>query len=613
MTYLQLSDACGLQRFALLNMPNDFRFVIDSHNYYMPKILADYLSPAVSELHYADPTVTFFVISNVNDDNFYFELFMKLVCGLEIEINLSNCFFIQVVASRLMNEEILLAASEYSNKHSPINNENVTSKLSQKKLIGIYPKLELDYISCNFWSINPKNLFMIDLDDLKIILSHPNLKIISEEWLLRFISKLIKEKGREYCCLLSYISFNDLEIKTLQDFINDTELYNNSDLQGPILRTIQNRLSNNEIPNNKILIDKCSHFYATRDERRQMFVQSRSKNHDFNKEYFNENPIMDNFDSDFFDIPFDNPSPYKHNYDDPFYKNLGIGINPLKPNHKKIFPDYFSRIQNIPINIGKNNDNDKKYDIENENNRNDDDNENQGTQINRKRISLINSDQVLSFSKPIGFKYDYKSETIPINFHLDNFRGNNYESSSDSDNDLFSRVAEETFSEIQQQYDASFYRDDNDNHKNNNKQNNASHSTTFRCHDGLLIPPEMINNDNFAESFYQNNNDNDDVYEKCENFADNLHDVPPEPILSDGLEESFYQNNKEESHENDKKESKFVFKEIFQEIENDDDNIHQFEPQLTIFQNNEIKAEKFKKSDSDDVLDVYDDVTDDQI
>lgn len=525
MTFLHFKEADGLRAFASLNMPNTFKFIIDDHNYFMPKILADFLSPAVAQMHLLDPTLNYFLISDVSDQNLDFELFMLLASGRTIEITPENCPFIEIVASKLMNEEIVIIASDYLNKIAPTTIDNAVFRLNQKRNVGILPFCEIDFIAEHFWIINPNYLFQIKLKDLNLILSNPKLKILNEDWLFILILRIIKDKGEEYIEALSYVSFQDLSMNSIQKYFEKSD---NNQIDEFIFRSVRERLT---IKNENI--EYQSHLMASQSEIDYAYQKSKNQKdnneYSFNSEFFNEYHIYQNQQTfDYLSSLFDN-SPTTSTSS--FIYDFNNKFNPFEPNPKKPFPDYYSKIRN--------------------------DNNREKKEEEKRKPLIQDNDDYPFLSMPVNIQYSGKSEQIPVHFtKTDNF----YFSSSSSDDEkynensqsLLDKIANQVFHNSQKIFDNQDQKEPEKDKKQKEEEkttNQASFFTSFK--NGLLSfftpsnqvePENIIPRDEELTSFKP-----EPIYQNQRNFENNGWPYPPQLNHQIGQSNN---NNDDENNEN---------------------------------------------------------------
>lgn len=550
---IKLSNCQGLRAFAHLKLANNFKFVIDGHNYYMPQNLADMLSPAVADMHFSDPTLSYFEISDISDNNLYFELFMTLAVGREIEITKDNCPFIEAIASKLMIDELIFACFDFTNSYSPITINNAVSRLFNKRAIEINPIGEIKYISENFWLIDPWNLFQLNSSDLSLILSYSGLKVLSENWLFYFIFKIIEMKGEEYHSLLSYVIFNDLTANCIQTFCENGENQPNDPY---ILDYLHTHLSQPQTGSFKI----PSHHTCNPTEIRMIYKNSKTQQevdgYSFNKDYFNR------FMSFFEDSENDNDHVPRfvtesNHLDDQIIilQKIKKQSDPLEPKVEKIYPDEFKHI-NYYLDDS---DSDDSFDH---------------TFFRHNRHRLIRDDYSIPTRKKIDITDLGKSEQIPINIKPNI-------SSDESDNsshELLERIMDEKFDQAVT-FEPETTKD---------KENTGLWGTLKNYIFGEKTNP--TNNEQKTP------NDDNEYYHQVEVM--NLDQPQKISVNVDDPSSANNQTNVENLHQNDET----------------DDQAH-FEPPLETVHNTQTEplSEPKKSDDSDDPLEAYDDVNKDQI
>ncbi|KAK8898204.1 hypothetical protein M9Y10_000479 [Tritrichomonas musculus] len=571
MTFLQFKDADGLRAFSSLNMPNTFRFTIGSHNYYMPSILADFLSPAVAEMHLVDPTLNYFLISDVSDDNLYFESFMLLASGREIEITPENCVFMEIVGSKLMNEEIVKVASEFATNISPITTENAVSRLNQKNSLGIIPIIEIKFISENFWVIDPTNLFQIEVKDFQLILSHPELKILNEDWLFQLILRLNTEKGQSYRILLSYVSFQDLSIESIQNFFERSK---NIQIDDFILRSVQEKLTSA----NKNDQQHSTHITANQSEINYVYQKSRNQQNSFNSDFFKEYHLNHGQQTfDYISSLFDNS---QSSTPDSSIYNFNNKFNPFEPKPPKPFPDYFWRMNSK----NKNEKEDEKND-------------------ETKRKRLIDDEMFPFLNYPVEIRHTDKSEQIPIHFtNTDNFAFSS--SSSDDENNektgksLLEKVADQVFNTSQKIFDNQTERkEEEDKEKNSQSEQTGFFSSLRNGFWNIFTPVDQKEPENIIpreeelktfdpESIFQNQNE----------AERNRSSGWPTPPPSDRRR---HIHNEQQHNDNNIEHGNRAAAIAIHDNDNDNNRIH-----VNVENNVNVNHHSDKKSDDDD-LDGY--------
>jgi hypothetical protein len=163
--------------------PNNFTFHVGDTNYECNRVFADFVAPKSFELHCSDPTADSSTLQ-FRDRSRVFGLFCRLMRGEEIE-------FISVlvddfcsISYELGNIELLTHFFQ-TNKRE-LNALNVVDLLKQKLALGLDATSEIEYILRCFSEIEFLSLEELDLDLLHMILMHNDLKLDSDDYLLKF-------------------------------------------------------------------------------------------------------------------------------------------------------------------------------------------------------------------------------------------------------------------------------------------------------------------------------------------------------------------------------------------------------------------------------------------
>ena len=179
----QLSTS-GLARAAAAD--KDFEFIVGSKKFGLSRFAADFLSSVVARLHLADPFCSQFEVE-IDDDPDKFELFMSLSRGEQIEINVSNAYFLSRVGQQLGNTEIVTGVFNITATHETTI-ENVVDWMKEKIRFGIDPVVEVTFIAENFWAFPVERLEGVPYSYLAEILSSPMLTVDGENELLKTIN-----------------------------------------------------------------------------------------------------------------------------------------------------------------------------------------------------------------------------------------------------------------------------------------------------------------------------------------------------------------------------------------------------------------------------------------
>jgi hypothetical protein len=149
----------------------------------------------------------------------------------------------------LGNQEIFQAFSLLENKKLTI--ENAVPTLFEKQEFNKDISAEILYISQHFYSIDKDEIFKIDLDIIKRIITHPKLIVRTEDSLLEFIAKLIEKKGDEYKELLTYVKYEIITescSKLIDKYITTETLHKFPELWESLTKRLTLQTSSVRIP-----------------------------------------------------------------------------------------------------------------------------------------------------------------------------------------------------------------------------------------------------------------------------------------------------------------------------------------------------------------------------
>jgi hypothetical protein len=194
----------GMKNVPLEMLQNDFDFVVGSDTYQCPRWVAAFLSPKISQLYTADPTVTAYLVET-EDPLQQFSQFLSLAYGSSLVVTDSNRRVLLSLARELANTE--LQCSIMSEMKGNLSVEKVRALVaSDPDFFQTLGAIELEFLASNFWTFDWETLNSIPLSTLFDILGHPSLRIQTENWLYYFVvSKLLI--GREYFQLFRYVLF----------------------------------------------------------------------------------------------------------------------------------------------------------------------------------------------------------------------------------------------------------------------------------------------------------------------------------------------------------------------------------------------------------------------
>lgn len=226
MLLVKMSLKIQLQPSSILHVPlnnydQDFTFIVNKEETHTSRIVADLLSPKISQLHQIDSTISEYSINTKSQGKF--AKIINLVKFIEEEISEEEIPFYSEVFEKL----------EISPEYIKILN-----KEKEKELNGLFDKIikyqkyrilykneleeEIEKISSSFYSIKEEEkakLNEIDQDILEHIICHPKLQIESEDQLIDIVNCLYK-KDRSYFTLYSNIFFKNVSSEKMKDFVS---------------------------------------------------------------------------------------------------------------------------------------------------------------------------------------------------------------------------------------------------------------------------------------------------------------------------------------------------------------------------------------------------------
>lgn len=215
----------GIESFLSFSNSNEFHFLFDDHVVSMNRLFADFISPKVAQLHFIDPTIDSFVISNKNDREQIdaFEKIIKIAKGEVIKFDLDELPLLAKLSQILSNDELF--NSVFDKFNSDLSMWNVFSVIEFEIIhFKCLSEKSKKFLAENFYQIlkNHRNkLDNLKLDDEIIfdILSDDNLVIEDEDSLYLYVASLIKD-DKSNAFLLECVEFGLLSNFYVKNFIN---------------------------------------------------------------------------------------------------------------------------------------------------------------------------------------------------------------------------------------------------------------------------------------------------------------------------------------------------------------------------------------------------------
>ncbi|KAK8896668.1 hypothetical protein M9Y10_014581 [Tritrichomonas musculus] len=235
-----------LKTSSILNVPlqiyDDFLFIVNGEEFKTTRLVADLLSPKISQFHSIDPTMNEFTLNTNQKGDF--SRILSLVNFENKEIQENELGFVSEVIDKLGNGKIDIYNDCEQINQLKITNENVFSLIAQHlKYPTFYSKLiekEIDHISIHFFE-NEENFSQfkdLSFDIIELIISNPKLQIKDEDQLLSLVNELYMFDSK-FAKLYEYVIFKNVTGSKMSEFI---EIFNIYDITKTAWFSISQRL-----------------------------------------------------------------------------------------------------------------------------------------------------------------------------------------------------------------------------------------------------------------------------------------------------------------------------------------------------------------------------------
>jgi hypothetical protein len=214
--------------------------VIGQNHSKCSRFVAQFLSPKISRLQIADPTITSYSLSSIEEieEIEEFDGFLALCSGLEVCMNKSTKYIFEHISQELENYELISAIyDQFPNEEMSV--DNVIWRYTNKTKFGIESSAEMDFIAAHFHELEASKLCNLNFSDLYCIFSRSCLCILSEDSLFDFIA----DRGIErYFELLGFVRFEYLSADRVKIFCSQN-LDMNISMNSMIWHQLCNRLN----------------------------------------------------------------------------------------------------------------------------------------------------------------------------------------------------------------------------------------------------------------------------------------------------------------------------------------------------------------------------------
>jgi hypothetical protein len=194
----------------------DFTFYIGDKPYSCPRFFAEFLSPAVSACRATDPTITVFS-ADFKDGIDIFQRAVDLCKGKEIEVDQFTQERLMLLFHKLGNVAFYESIGEtYWN--GELTDDNICSRLRLRSGLNSDDSRELIYLASRFSLLPDAVLNELSVARLSQILSHPSLKLKTEDSLYDFIASRLDEHP-DFFDLFEFLRFEFLTNAKFSEFL----------------------------------------------------------------------------------------------------------------------------------------------------------------------------------------------------------------------------------------------------------------------------------------------------------------------------------------------------------------------------------------------------------
>lgn len=213
----------NLNTTSVLNVPlntyDDFNFVVNGKSFKTTRIIAELLSPEISQRHLSDPTFSELQITTKEQGNF--SHVFDLLDFNQHELPENEIPFFTEIFDILDNKSI-----QIEQNFIQINLDNVFDLIKKhQQFESFYSKQiqeETDFISFNFFKLNENQTNLVKKFSKNIIekiINNPKLRIQSEDQILSFINDLYS-KDQTFSELYNFVLFSNVTSSRIKEFLN---------------------------------------------------------------------------------------------------------------------------------------------------------------------------------------------------------------------------------------------------------------------------------------------------------------------------------------------------------------------------------------------------------
>jgi hypothetical protein len=192
-----------------------FEFCVGSSRYPCCHFIADFLSPRVARFREDDPSVDCYAVSVADNDGLFGSL-IRMAEGGSATIHRGQEQFFLCVAEELENAELYQMIIHHFGLKVTI--DNCVSRMRARRVLGLDYEEESRFIAANLFDIPESDRDSLILEELHSVLSHPLLRLSTEEALFELIARK-SDIDPVYFALFEHVQFDLLESELLFTFV----------------------------------------------------------------------------------------------------------------------------------------------------------------------------------------------------------------------------------------------------------------------------------------------------------------------------------------------------------------------------------------------------------
>lgn len=218
----------------------EFTFVVNGQEFRTSRLLSDLLSSKICRIHIVDPTFDRMVINTKSKGDF--SIFLNLSKFNEEKVEERSILFYKEIIENLGIEHFSISLIDTFEEE----NESIFTRIVRHRNEGLFDieryNKEVKEISTKFFEYaenDQKGLKSVGYDILKDIISSNELKLKSEDQLLKFINSLYDESS-EFYQLYEHVIFANATSEVMNEFIS---IFDYNDITRDLWTSLSKRLS----------------------------------------------------------------------------------------------------------------------------------------------------------------------------------------------------------------------------------------------------------------------------------------------------------------------------------------------------------------------------------